>query len=103
MPSTWVCGHDSAPAATSPDRRITATAEFNTARFATPSGWPKPRPSHRSGPGATATTVSTIWGLPDRGLTLAYDWPWCLGVDLSAQVRWRSTHTPAGREGGDRI
>ena len=42
-------------------------------------------------------------GLPGRGLTLAYDWPRCLGVDLSAPVRWRSTHTPAGREGGDRI
>lgn len=42
-------------------------------------------------------------GLPGRGLTLAYDWPWCLGVDLSAPARWRSTHTPAGREGGDRI
>jgi hypothetical protein len=52
---------------------------------------------------ATATTVSTIAGLPDRGLTPAYDWPWCLGVDLSAPARWRSTHTPAGREGGDRI
>ena len=42
-------------------------------------------------------------GLPGRGLTLAYDWPRCLGVDLSAPVRWRSTHIPAGREGGDRI
>src|SRR5690606_30319705 len=42
-------------------------------------------------------------GLPGRGLTLAYDWPRCLGVDLSAPARWRSTHTPAGREGGDRI
>lgn len=42
-------------------------------------------------------------GLPDRGLTLAYDWPRCLGVDLSTPARWRSTHTPAGREGGDRI
>ncbi|NYD58681.1 putative transposase [Nocardioides marinisabuli] len=42
-------------------------------------------------------------GLPGRGLTLAYDWPWCLGVDLSAPARWRSTHTPAGRECGDRI
>ena len=38
-----------------------------------------------------------------RGLTLAYDWPWCLGVDLSTPAEWRSTHTPAGREGGDRI
>lgn len=42
-------------------------------------------------------------GLPGRNLTLAYDWPRCLGVDLSAPARWRSTHTPAGREGGDRI
>lgn len=42
-------------------------------------------------------------GLPGRGLTLAYDWPRCLGVDLSAPARWRSTHPPAGREGGDRI
>ena len=42
-------------------------------------------------------------GLPGRGLTLAYDWPVCLGVDLSTPARWRSTHTPAGREGGDRI
>lgn len=56
-----------------------------------------------SGRLATPATVSTIRGLPDRSLTLAYDWPWCLGVDLSAPVRQRSTHTPAGREGGDRI
>lgn len=38
-----------------------------------------------------------------RGLTRAYDWPRCLGVDLSTPAGRRSTHTPAGREGGDRI
>ena len=61
--------------------------------------------------GAVASVGSTGYsydceqnrGLPGRGLTLVYDWPWCLGVDLSAPARWRSTHTPAGREGGDRI
>jgi len=43
------------------------------------------------------------WGPLGRGLTRAYDWPRCLGVDLSASAGWRSTHAPAGREGGDRI
>lgn len=37
---------------------------------------------------------------PGRGLTLAYDWPWCLGVDLSApgQVAINArTGWPGGR------
>ena len=48
-PSTWACGPGSGPARTSPAWSITATAESNIERFATPSGSPKPRPSRRSG------------------------------------------------------
>jgi transposase InsO family protein len=45
---------------TCPSWSITATAEFNTSPFATPSDWPKPEPSDRWEAGATPTTVSTI-------------------------------------------
>jgi putative transposase len=56
-PSRWACGPGNAPVKTSPDSRATRTGACSIELFATPNGSPRPRPSHRSGRRATATTT----------------------------------------------
>jgi hypothetical protein len=57
---------------------------------------------HRWARSVTATTVSRLSGAARSGLTLAYDWPLCLGVDLSARPGGFCL-SPAGRADSDRI